>query len=225
MVQKSSHSISPAKPAAGPSREAIEKQVLRIQESPEFHASDQQREFFQFVVLETLDGRSHEIKGYTVATQVFGRKNDFDQATDPIVSIQANKLRRSLERYYLVAGQQDPVRIDIPKGTYVPTFREQIRIESDTTARSSKIPKSRFEGSWPSVLIRPFQNLTGDPELNYMPIGFSTELATEITRYQDIRVLMYDPEAHGKRVSDIVARFVIDGSFRKDRTGIKVAVH
>jgi len=225
VVQKSSHSINPIKPAAGPSREAIEEQRLRIQESPDFHASDQQREFFQFVVLETLAGRSHEIKGYTVATQVFGRKNDFDQATDPIVSIQANKLRRSLERYYLVAGQQDPVRIDIPKGTYVPTFREQIRIESDTTARSSKSPKSRFEGSWPSVLIRPFQNLTGDSELNYLPIGFSMELATEASRYQDIRVLMYDPEAHGKRVSHIVARFVIDGSVRKDRTGIKVAVH
>jgi hypothetical protein len=55
-----------------------------------------------------LSGRSHEIKGYTVATQVFGRGEDFNQATDPIVSIQANKLRRALERYYLVAGQNDP---------------------------------------------------------------------------------------------------------------------
>jgi adenylate cyclase len=71
-----------------------------------------------------LAGRSHEIKGYTVATQVFGRGEDFNQATDPIVSIQANKLRRALERYYLVAGQNDPIRIEIPKGSYVPQFRE-----------------------------------------------------------------------------------------------------
>ncbi|MGO7917282.1 hypothetical protein ACC702_38380, partial [Rhizobium ruizarguesonis] len=41
---------------------------------------------------------------------------------DPVVRIEAGRLRRSLERYYLVAGQQDPVRIDIPKGGYVPTF-------------------------------------------------------------------------------------------------------
>ncbi len=47
----------------------------------------------------------------------------------------------------------------------------------------------------------------------------------EITRYQDIRVLMYAPEGHGKRASDTGARFVIDGSVRKDRAGIKVAVH
>ena len=159
-----------------------------------------------------------------MATQVFGRKEDFDQATDPIVSIQANKLRRALERYYLVAGKQDPVRIDIPKGTYVPTFFKQIGIESDTTAHSSKNPKSRFEGSWPSVLVRSFQDLTGDPELKYLALGLATELAMEITRYQDIRVLMYGPEGHGKRASDTVARFVIDGSVRKDRAGIKVAV-
>ncbi len=159
-----------------------------------------------------------------MATQVFGRKEDFDQATNPIVSIQANRLRRSLERYYLVVGQQDPVRIDIPKGTYVPTFCEQIGIESDTTARSSKSPKSSFEGSWPSVLVRTFKNLTRDMEFNYLTVGLATELAMEITRYQDIRVLMYDPEGHEKRASDTVARFVIDGSVRKDRTGIKVAV-
>lgn len=208
-----------------PDAEKIQKQLQRILASQEFQATDRQREFLQFVITETIAGRVQEIKGYTVATQVFGRKEDFDQATDPIVSIQANALRRALERYYLVAGQQDPVRIDIPKGTYVPTFCEQIGVESDRTSSSNKGSETRFEGSWPTVLIRPFQNLTGDPELNYLAIGLSTELAMEITRYQDIRVLMYDPEAHGKRASDIVARFVIDGSVRKDRTGIKVAVH
>jgi len=207
------------------STEKIQKQLHRILASPEFQATDRQREFLQFVVTEMIAGRDQEIKGYTVATQVFGRKEDFDQATDPIVSIQANKLRRALERYYLVAGKQDPVRIDIPKGTYVPTFCEQIGIESDTTTRSSKSPKSSFEGSWPSVLVRPFQNLTDDLELKYLAVGLATELATEITRYQDIRVLMYDPEGHGKRASDTVARFIIDGSVRKDRAGIKVAVH
>ena len=90
-----------------------------------------------------------------MATQVFDRKKDFDQAADPIVSIQANKLRRALERYYLIAGTQDPVRIDIPKGTYVPTFCEQTGVESDLTSSSSKGSEIRFEGSWPSVLVRP----------------------------------------------------------------------
>ena len=214
-----------AKQNPAPPAEKVQKQLQRILTSPEFQATDRQREFLQFVITETIAGRVNEIKGYTVATQVFGRKEDFDQATDPIVSIQANKLRRSLERYYLVAGQQDPVRIDIPKGTYVPTFCEQIGIESDTTARSSKSPKSSFEGSWPTVLVRPFQNWTGDPGQDYLGLGLATELVIELTRYQDIRVLMQNPVGYGKRASDSVARFVIDGSVRKDAAGIKVAVH
>ena len=106
----------------------IQRQLSQIIASKEFHATERQREFLKFVVAETIAGRSDEIKGYAVATQVFGRSEDFDQATDPIVSIQANQLRRALERYYLVAGQNDPVRIDIPKGTYVPTFHGQIRV-------------------------------------------------------------------------------------------------
>ncbi len=107
---------------AVPPAELIRQQINRILTSPEFTATDVQKSFLTFVVETVLAGRSHEIKGYTVATQVFGRGEDFNQATDPIVSIQANKLRRALERYYLVAGQNDPVRIDIPKGSYVPHF-------------------------------------------------------------------------------------------------------
>jgi adenylate cyclase len=220
---------SPLKPhtdqAPAPAVEKIQQQLQRILISPEFHATERQREFLQFVVAETIAGRDHEIKGYTVATQVFGRREDFDQATDPIVSIQANQLRRALERYYLVTGKQDPVRIDIPKGTYVPTFCEQIGVKSDRTSSSGVGSEIRFEGSWPTVLIRQFQNLTGDPELNYLAVGLATELAMEITRHQDIRVLMHGPEGHEKRASDTVARFVIGGSVRKDRTGIKVAVN
>ncbi len=226
MVQESSHSISPIKPAAGPSREAIEKQMLRIQASSDFHATDQQREFFQFVVLETFAGRSHEIKGYTVATHVFGRKADFDPTYDPIVSIQANKLRRALERYYLTAGKHDSVRIDIPKGAYVPTFHEQTGIETkDSTPVSGKSAQKRFEGSWPTVLVRPFQNLTGDPGMNYLGIGLATELAVEVARFQEIRVFLCGLEGHESMPSEGGARFTLDGNIRKDRTGIKVAVH
>jgi adenylate cyclase len=225
MVKKEKPPLIPhAKQDPAPDPEKIQKQLQRILTSPEFQATDRQREFLQFVVAETIAGRDHEIKGYTVATQVFGRKKDFDQAADPIVSIQANKLRRALERYYLIAGTQDPMRIDIPKGTYVPTFCEQTGVESDWTSSSSKGSEIRFEGSWPSVLVRPFQNLTSDTELNYLAVGLATELAMELTRYQEIRVLMYGQQEHGKRASDTVARFVIDGSVRKDRAGIKVAV-
>jgi adenylate cyclase len=205
--------------------EKIEEQLHRILDSPEFNAAKQQRSFFEFVVKETLSGRAQEIKGYTIATCVFGRSDGFDQNSDPIVSVQANRLRRALERYYLVAGKTDPIRIDIPKGTYVPTFCEQLSVTPDTTVFDSKSPVEILEGSWPSVVVRPFENLTEDPALNHWSIGLSTDLATEITRYQEIRVLMFGPEGDRKRASDTVARFIVNGNVQKDKTSIKVTVN
>ena len=74
------------------------------------------------MVEEALAGRGEELTQAAIATQVFGRKDDFDALLDPIVRIQAGRLRRSLERYYLLAGKADPVRIGLPKGSYLPAF-------------------------------------------------------------------------------------------------------
>jgi len=202
----------------------IRRQFKRILASPAFRASDAQRALLEFVVKKTLAGESKEIKGYTVATRVFGRRQDFDQATDPIVSIQANKLRRALEHYYLTAGIKDPVRIEIPKGSYVPVFSERIGDHFPSAQSGSEYEVTRSKGAWPAVVIRPFQNLTGDPNLDYIAIGLATELATEVTRFQDIQVLILGPEDRGRSEADIGARFAIDGSIRKDSAGIKVDI-
>ena len=205
------------------SADEVREQLQRLLTDAAFRATDAQRAFLSFVVEKVLAGESDEIKGYTIATQVFGRREDFDQSTDPIVSIQANKLRRALEHYYLTAGQQDPLRIGMPKGTYVPTF------ERLTAVQGVGRPKDRaeadlLESAWPTVLVQLFQNLTGDPDLDYMAYGLATELATEITRYQDIRVLMVNTATPGKRASDSSARFTIDGNVRQDAHGFKVTV-
>jgi len=200
--------------------EKILKQLDRIMDSPEFHATASQRELLRHVVTETIAGRVDEIKGYTIATRLFGRRDDFDQATDPIVSIQAGKLRRALERYYLVAGTRDPIRIDIPRGAYVPTFHEETGVESRGSELSVKCPKITLEG----VLIRLFRNLTGDPEMDLWVLGLGTELGIELSRYQDIRVMISEPEEDERLVSETGARFLITGNICRDRAGIKIAV-
>jgi len=205
------------------SADEIREQLQRILDSPTFRATEAQRKFLQFVVEKTLAGQADEIKGYTIATQVFGRREDFDQSTDPIVSIQANKLRRALEHYYLVEGRQYTVRIDIPKGTYVPTFRQQNELRASPVTQWVEADPS--ESVWPTVLIQPFENMTGDPDLNYLATGLTTELSMEITRYQDIRVLMVSSTTRGRRASDSSARFMIEGNVRRDPAGIKVAVN
>ena len=104
---------------------SVRKQLERILSSPGFDASARNRRFLQYTVEETLAGRASRLKGLTIAIDVFGRDPaTFDPEHDPVVRIEAAKLRRRLERYYLTAGREDPIRIDVPKGTYVPTFSE-----------------------------------------------------------------------------------------------------
>jgi TolB-like protein/Tfp pilus assembly protein PilF len=97
-------------------------QVQRIIQSSEFDATDREGRFLKYIVEETLSGNAARIKAYSIAIAVFGRKDSFDPQTDPIVRIEASRLRRALERYYLTAGVSDLLVITIPKGHYVPTF-------------------------------------------------------------------------------------------------------
>ena len=103
-------------------RELIVAALEGILASREFRNSPRKRRFVQFVVNETLAGHSDHIKAYTIALDVFDRDASFDPMLDPIVRIQAGRIRRSLERYYDTEGADDRVRITIPKGSYVPYF-------------------------------------------------------------------------------------------------------
>jgi adenylate cyclase len=176
-AQKSSH----------PSREVISQQLVRMLSSPDFHATPQQTAFFKFVVNQTLAGNADRISGYTVATEVFGRRTDFDQSIDPVVSIQAARLRRALERYYLTAGKHDLLRILIPKGSYLPTFSEQRPSHRPITGEQDE-PVSFME-TWPTLLIRPLTNLTDEPGDNYLSMGLTAELTHALSHYREIRVL------------------------------------
>lgn len=100
----------------------IRAEVERVVGSPEFTVPDRARKFLAYVVDETLSGRADRIKGYSIAIEVFGRNASFDAQSDPVVRIEAGRVRRALERYYLTAGRDDPIVITIPKGGYVPIF-------------------------------------------------------------------------------------------------------
>jgi adenylate cyclase len=204
-----------------PSHEAISQQLERMLGSPDFQATPQQAAFFNFVVNQTLAGNADQIKGYTVATQVFGRGPDFDQSIDPVVSIQASRLRRAIERYYLTTGRNDHIRIDIPKGTYVPTFSEQ-QPGSQPVVKSLS-PVSDMD-TWPAVLVQPLLNLTDDPADDYVCIGLTTELTHALSHYRDIRVIEDRYLKHPSAPRQTNALFTIDGSVRRDPSGITVAI-
>ncbi|MBW1820129.1 MAG: hypothetical protein JRJ60_23590, partial [Deltaproteobacteria bacterium] len=203
---------------------SIEEQLHRILSSPEFDATARQKKFLRFVTQMFLEGRAGEIKGYTVATDVFDRKTDFDPNTDPIVSVEARRLRRALKHYYLTAGRRDRVRITIPKGAYVPSFLFQTGEDSSRSAPQTESNNNEQVDPWPSVLIRPFQNFYEGTETNYMAEGCMTELAIELSRYQDIRVLMKLSDPEGLFIEEPAARFSIEGSVRYGLHNLNVAV-
>jgi TolB-like protein/cytochrome c-type biogenesis protein CcmH/NrfG len=105
-----------------PTEAEIRQQLDRIFASAEFHSPQRGRAFLQFIVDETLAGRSEFLKAFTIANIVFGRNVSFDAQNDPVVRIEAGRMRRALERYYLIVGRDDRVVVTIPKGGYVPSF-------------------------------------------------------------------------------------------------------
>jgi TolB-like protein len=105
-----------------PSAEDVRAQLERLVASPDLDLPARGRRFLRYIVEETLAGRADRIKAYSVGTQVFERDANFDAQSDPVVRIEAGRLRRALEHYYLVPGLSDRVIIDIPKGAYVPRF-------------------------------------------------------------------------------------------------------
>lgn len=133
-----------------PTADEICRQVDRILTSVEFHAPKRGRNFLEFVVRETLAGRSDFLKAFTIANVVFGREASFDPQNDPVVRIEAGRIRKALERYYLVAGQADEVVITVPKGGYVPHFEY---------AQYTSAPPAPMAGSQKSQPANPEEHL------------------------------------------------------------------
>ena len=90
-------------------RAKSELNFQRILASPDFNVPERARAFLEYVVTETLSGRADRIKAYSIAIEVFGRGASFDPQSDPVVRIEAGRVRRGLERYYLTAGRSDPI--------------------------------------------------------------------------------------------------------------------
>ncbi|WP_378949292.1 tetratricopeptide repeat protein [Mesorhizobium sp. ANAO-SY3R2] len=105
-------------PAAPAVREALERLVA----SETFARSDRARKLLRYLVERELAGEAERLKGFAIAVDVFGRDAEFDSATDAVVRVQAGRLRELLAQYYAAEGADDPVRIAIPRGSYVPTY-------------------------------------------------------------------------------------------------------
>ncbi|MBD9525109.1 hypothetical protein IB262_35250 [Ensifer sp. ENS02] len=148
-----------------PSADDVREQLASILSSDKFHLPERARSFLRFVVNETLEGRAEYLKAFTIAHDVFGRRDTFDAQNDPVVRIEAGRIRRELERYYLLSGPSERVVITIPKGGYVPAFEfndafkgleqtgtetlSQIEYKLECQAATPERPKAKFRIGFP----------------------------------------------------------------------------
>src|SRR5580698_5168210 len=111
------------KSGTGEFEDVVRQELKRVLVSKAFRQVNRLPRFLTFIVEETLAGRGDLLKEYPVGVEVFGKESSFDPRMDPIVRVQARRLRIRLATYYRDEGYGDDIIIELPKGGYTPTFR------------------------------------------------------------------------------------------------------
>jgi Tol biopolymer transport system component len=122
-----------------PSDAVIRAELERILASDVFSRSQQLRRFLAFIVEQRLAGHGHWLKESVLAHELYGKGPDFDGGTDPVVRVDARRLRDKLREFY--QGRVDPVTISLPKGSYVPVFEANSASAIHTTPDDSQEPR------------------------------------------------------------------------------------
>jgi len=140
-----------------PHPDDIRQELGRIINSSPFRDAFRLTSFLSFIVEMTLAGNVSKLKAYTIAVEALGRGADFDPQTDPIVRVEAVRMRQALARYYSGIGRDDPLVIEVPRGSYVPAFRRRNGCER---------PKPRAAASLPALQERSAQIASQRQELS-----------------------------------------------------------
>ncbi|WP_085034177.1 hypothetical protein [Ensifer aridi] len=168
-------------PAERPSDETIRLALDRILDSKGFQRSERLRAFLAYVVEKEIAGEGSQLKGYTIAIDVFGRGQAFDADSDPLVRVHAGKLRKLLRAFYETEGAREEWQISIPKGGYVPEYRRPRGHSPGASLPSGD--RQRAPGrpaAWkPAPFSSPWAVLTVLPLLLFAPLP-SPEMALDI---------------------------------------------
>jgi TolB-like protein len=181
-----------------------------------FVRADRQKRFLRFIVEKALHREADTLKEYVLALEVFDRPPSFNPREDSIVRVEARKLRENLARYHANSGELAPIRISLPKGSYVPRF--ELRAEAITPTNQLPVPRIRgyaIAGSvgllllaitlvfWyrssliarmgqpavHSLAVMPFANLGGEPADAYFADGLTEELIHGLSAVEGLRVV------------------------------------
>jgi len=165
--------------------DGIRAQLDKVLASGIFARSDRLIRFLRFSVEQALSGNVDCLKEQTIGIEVFDRKPDYDPRIDPIVRVEARRLRNKLRAYYTSNGRSDEVLIELPKGAYVPSFRPR------AVAKARK-PSGPTPTTEKSIAVLPFANLTPETSDDYFSDGLTEELILLLTRIPHFRVIAWE---------------------------------
>ncbi|MBK7930247.1 MAG: tetratricopeptide repeat protein [Bryobacterales bacterium] len=182
------------------------------------------KRFLEFTVRQTLEGKAGEIKEALVGVEVFDRPADYDPRVDPIVRVEARRLRQKIEEYYASDGAGDSVRIVYAKGGYAPRI-EALEIADGKRSAALRADVVR------AVLVLPFETLGAGEEQEYFGDGLTQELIHAFTRVSGLRVVAWGTASRLRglpaRAAGVNERagadVIVEGSVR--RHGERVRVH
>ncbi len=215
---------------AGVSPKAVRAQLERILNSAFFVRSGRISRFLRFAVEQALVGRSDELKESLLGVEVFDREPSYDPRTDPIVRVEARRLRSKLAAYYEREGRHDDIVIEIQSGGYVPRFFRR----ADSAPNPDRSPSESRTGESPrAIVVLPFTNLTPDQENEYFSDGLTEELIHRFTRIAGLRVVAWQSASQFKGKSydlkqlgeQLKVDAAVGGSVRRSGDRLRVAAH
>lgn len=186
-------------PLNQPNDAAVRAQVERMTASTVFRNSPQLATFLWFIVEAQLRGKGERLKGYTIGVEVLRRDTNFDPQVDPIVRVEATRLRRALERYYVGPGASDTIMISLPRGGYVPrvgwrTAHDGVDAHKADAALPPK-PGLLSGNGMPTLRVAPFVVL-GTPQARVVSIeAIGSKLAEAFALFEVINILAAAPPA------------------------------
>jgi TolB-like protein/Tfp pilus assembly protein PilF len=204
--------MATVKPVPAPERDTdrvVRDQLQRILASTTFQQVDRLKRFLTFIVGEAIEGRRHELKEYVIGVQVFGKEDSFDPRTDPIVRVQARRLRAKLVRYYRDEGRSDEWIIELPKGGYAPTFkRRETAVLVKRTISSALVSRN-------TIAVFPFADHSAAHDLDYFCQGLRDEIVHHLARFPNLRILTSDS-------ADTTGALMISGSVRRSGSRARI---
>ncbi|MGH9718620.1 MAG: hypothetical protein ACRD8O_00275, partial [Bryobacteraceae bacterium] len=203
--------------------DAVQAQLQRILSSKSFATSARLTRFLRFTVTAALEGRAAELKEYVIGVGVFDRKASFDPRVEPIVRVEARRLRAKLRQYYETDGQLDALIIDFPKGSYTPKFRSRDAV--DPAASQPAAPSHN------TVAVLPFANLGSDADNEYFSDGLTEELIHALTKVEGLLVVARPSAFHFKGQAQDVQKIgeqlgvhsVLEGSVRRSGSRLRIS--